>query len=653
MNVLVKLAWSQLRRNPMRSGWTVAAIVLSTALTTMVATFVVCTHGMLEGMLGKGYGQYGQTYVVLLGVPAVVLGLMVAVMAIVVITNVFRISARERMQELGLLKCVGATPRQIGQCILYEGVLFAVLGIPLGMLVGLGLSALGIAVVNNGFDALNALSHIMLNKLTFHLEWRVSPPALGISALVSFVTVLVSAWRPAHQAAKASAVENVQGATAIRLPKYESLFTKAAMRLFGAEGWMAAQNLSRNRQTFRATQTALAVGIVLFVLLGFLQQQAGAVEALLTPRGGFNVTADYQSAYDEAEGTLAVPITAAEGEAICKELAAFEGDEIWGVGTDYDQYDVTVPANALTQEAITLKALGDAKAYSFEVELIVLDSTHYKAMCKNAGVAEGSVLLLNHEVLNLKGHATDIVPFKEGLHTLTLEAADGTTKTVPVAALVPQSDIPEALFYPNTNPVRLIVPEGTVRGYTWQTHAKDVDGLIEYARTVLAAHYPTDPDSYMKDGYSARVYETADYYQVMNITIMIALIMIACFSVMLMLIGLTNVVSTLSTNVLMRGGEMAVLQSVGMTPEGVEKMLALESILCALKAIVIGIPIGLVLTVLCNLPLRAMLPVPYEFPMAAVVAASGGVLALTWGITKLAGHKWRNHTIIEHIRRVR
>lgn len=651
--MLIKLAWSQLRRNPMRSGWTVAAIVLSTALTTMVATFVVCAHGMLEGMLGKGYGQYGQTYTVLLGIPALVLGLMVAVMAIVVITNVFRISARERMQELGLLKCVGATPRQIGQCILYEGVLLAAVGIPLGILAGLGLSAIGIAVVNNGLDALNALSHIMIKKLTFHLTWTVSPPALVASAAVSFVTVLVSAWRPAQQAAKASAVENVQGARTIRLPKHESLFTKAASKLFGAEGWLAAQNLSHNRQTFRATVTALAVGIVLFVLLGFLQQQADAVEALVTPRGDFNVTADYQSAYEETEGTLAAPITAQEGEAITKELAAFEGDEVWGVGTDYETFDVTLPAEALTKDALTLKELGEAEAYTFDVELILLDNNHYQAMCKKAGVPEGSVLLLNHEVLNLEGHATDIVPFNEKLRTLTLKAIDGTTKTVPIAAMVPQEDIPDALFYPNTNPVRLVVPEGTVRGYTWQVYAKDVDGLVAHARTVLDAHYPTDPDSYMKDGYSARVYETADYYQVMNITIMIALLMIACFSAMLMLIGLTNVVSTLSTNVLMRGGEMAVLQSVGMTPEGVGKMLALESILCAVKAIVIGVPIGIALTMLINLPLRAMLPVPYEWPLVSIGVASAGIIALTWGITKLAGRKWRKQNIIEHIRRVR
>ena len=650
--MLVKLAWSQLRRNPMRSGWTVAAIVLSTALTTMVASFVVCAHGMLEGMLGKGYGQYGQTYLGLLGVPAVVLGLMVAVMAIVVITNVFRISARERMQELGLLKCVGATPRQIGQCILYEGVLLAVIGIPLGILAGLGLSAIGIAVVNNGLDALNALSHIMIKKLTFHLTWTVSPLALGISALVSFVTVLVSAWRPAYLAAKASVAENVQGTRAIRVPTHESVFSKAASQLFGAEGWLAAQNLSRNRQTFRATQTALAVGLVLFILLGFLQQQADAVEALLTPRGGFNVTADYQSAYDEAEGTLAAPISAAEGEAITKELAAFEGDEVWGTGVDYETFDVTLPAEALTKDALTLKALGNGKQHTFDVELIVLDRAHYEGMCKQAGVPEGSVLLLNHEVLNLKGHATDIVPFKETLHALTLETADGSTKTVSIAAMVPQEDIPDALFYPNTNPVRLVVPEGTVRGYSWQTNAKDVDGMVNHARTVLDAHYPTDPDSYMKDGYSVRVYETADYYQVMNITIMIALLMIACFSAMLMLIGLTNVVSTLSTNVLMRGGEMAVLQSVGMTPEGVEKMLGLESILCAVKAIVIGVPIGIALTMLINLPLRAMLPVPYEWPLASIVVASVGIIGLTWGITKLAGHKWRTHNIIEHIRRM-
>lgn len=653
MNVLAKLAFSQLRRNPMRSGWTVAAIVLSTALTTMVATFVVGAHGMLESVLGEGYGQYGQTYTVLLGIPALVLGGMVAVMAIVVITNVFRVSARERMQELGLLKCVGATPHQIGQCILYEGVLLAIVGIPLGMLAGLGLSAIAIAVVNTGFDALNALSHIMINKLTFHLDWTVSPVALLASAVVSFVTVLVSAWRPAHQAAKASAVENVQGVSTVRLPKHESLLTKVATPLFGAEGWMASQNLSRNRQTFRATETALVVGIVLFVLLGFLQQQADAVEALVTPRGDFNVTADYQSAYDETDGTLAAPITAQEGEAITKELAAFEGDEVWGVGTDYETFDVTVPAEAVTKDARTLKELGEAEDYTFDVELILLDNIHYRAMCKDAGVPEGSVLLLNHEVLNLKGHATDIVPFNEKLHTLTLKANDGTTKTVPLAAMVPQEDIPDALFYPNTNPVRLVVPEGTVRGYTWQTHAKDVDGMVDHARTVLAAHYPTDPDSYMKDGYSARVYETADYYQVMNITIMIALVLIACFSTMLMLIGLTNVVSTLSTNVLMRGGEMAVLQSVGMTPEGVEKMLGLESLLCAVKAIGVGVPIGIALTVFINLPLRAMFPVPYAFPLVAVMVASGAVFAITWGITKLAGHKWRKQNIIEHIRRVR
>lgn len=370
---------------------------------------------------------------------------------------------------------------------------------------------------------------------------------------------------------------------------------------------MAAQNLSRNRRTFRATVTALAVGMVLFVLLGFLQQQADAVEALLTPRGDFNVTADYQSAYDEADGTLAAPITAAEGNAITQELAAFEGDEVWGTGVDYESFDVTVPAEALTQDAVALKEMGKAESYTFDVELIVLDSTHYKAMCKQAGVPVGSALLLNHEVLNLKGHATDIVPFSEKLHTLTLKAIDSTTKTVPVAAMVPQEDIPDALFYPNTNPVRLVVPEGTVRGYSWQTKAKDAGGMIAYARTVLAAHYPTNPDSYMEDGYSARVYETADYYQVMNITIMIALVMIACFSTMLMLIGFTNVVSTLSTNVLMRGGEIAVLQSVGMTPEGIEKMLSLESFLSAVKAIAIGLPIGFALTVLINLPLRTML----------------------------------------------
>lgn len=64
---------------------------------------------------------------------------------------------------------------------------------------------------------------------------------------------------------------------------------------------------------------------------------------------------------------------------------------------------------------------------------------------------------------------------------------------------------------------------------------------------------------------------TRDYVRVMNIAIVLVIDFLYCFTVFLMLIGFTNVVSTLSTNVLMRAREFAVLMSIGMTLEGLEK----------------------------------------------------------------------------------
>lgn len=202
------------------------------------------------------------------------------------------------------------------------------------------------------------------------------------------------------------------------------------------------------------------------------------------------------------------------------------------------------------------------------------------------------------------------------------------------------------------NPVRIILPEMEhLRQYSWEAAPQDMDGFMDYAEQVLAAHFPDQStDSYMQGGYSARVYATDDYNRVMNVAIVIALIFLVCFCALLMLIGFTNVVSTLSTNVLMRQSEFAVLQSVGMTPEGLRKMLALESIFCSLRALALGVPLGILLTYVVNLPIRAMFPVPYHFPLLPILLCAAGVLALTLFITAIAARRLRSQNIIDRIR---
>lgn len=87
-----------------------------------------------------------------------------------------------------------------------------------------------------------------------------------------------------------------------------------------------------------------------------------------------------------------------------------------------------------------------------------------------------------------------------------------------------------------------------------------------------------------------------------------------------------------------------------MTSEGLKKMLKYESVMCSMKALMYGLPIGIVMTFLINLPIRMIFPIPYKFPLAAIVLCVLAVLLITWGIMKYAAHKLKDQNIIETIR---
>ena len=96
--------------------------MLSTALVTAVMCFATSGNAMLVGLLGEGYGEYGQAYRMMIFVPAAILGLMIFFMSVTVISNIFRISANQRIKQFGVLKCVGGTSSQVKESVIYESI---------------------------------------------------------------------------------------------------------------------------------------------------------------------------------------------------------------------------------------------------------------------------------------------------------------------------------------------------------------------------------------------------------------------------------------------------------------------------------------------------------------------------------------------------
>ena len=103
MKITSQLALNQIKLNKKRTIASILAISLSTALVTAVMCFATSGNKMLTDFLGPGYGDYAGAYSVIIAVPALLLGLLIAYMSVTVISNIFAISANKRIQEFGIL----------------------------------------------------------------------------------------------------------------------------------------------------------------------------------------------------------------------------------------------------------------------------------------------------------------------------------------------------------------------------------------------------------------------------------------------------------------------------------------------------------------------------------------------------------------------
>lgn len=659
MRITAKLACSQLKINRLRTLGSLAAIALSTALMTAVCSFVASGNAMLVGLLGSDYGAYGQSYMGLLLVPAILFSIIIITMSVVVISNVFRISANERMAQFGILKCVGATGKQISSTVLYESIFLSAVGIPAGMILGLCLTFVGIHIANVFLNDLNDLTNIMINDIHLSLAFVFSGQALLIAAMICFLTVLFSAWWPGHRAAKVPAIDSVRGVGTIKVRKTKMRTNPIVQKLFGFEGVLASINIQRNRQNFRTTVSALTVGVILFIALGALSQQANQLEAYMQPAVDETVISEYSSdriwqTNDKTgrdESVYLCPITSDVGNIVAERLREYDGKSIFGAGADLETYHTVLPAAFLSEQMTRVLPNTEQDTYELPVEIITLDEYHYQALCKKAGVSTGATILLNHYSYNDSGTEVHFTPYLSNLQSVKLIKADGSQSELTIDGVVTQEDIPKELLYFNTNPVRLVVQQAEVRNYSWYSTPEDESDFITYANSVLAEMFSVNESSdHMDEGFKIRVYKIDDFTKVMNIAIMLVSVFMYSFVALLMLIGFTNIVSTMSTNVLMRAHDFAVLQSVGMTMDGVKRMLALESILCSLKALLVGLPVGIGITFLVNLPIRSMYPIPYKFPWLSVLLCVLGVFGITWGTTLSAAHKLRKQNIIETIR---
>jgi len=649
MNLTARLAFSQISANRKRTVWTLLGIVLSVSMITAVYGFAFSGFEAVHGLTPNLRDEYYLMFMII----GTILSAVIFSSSVIVMSNAFRVSAGQRLQQFGILKSVGATRRQISQTIMYEGIWLSALGIPMGIGVGLLVQFAGIIIANALLADIN-----VGQPDAFTFEYIIAWQAILIAVVVGFVTVLVSAWLPARKAAKIPAIDAIrkQSETKIKISTLRS--GKFIQKVFGFEGALAAKSLKRSKRNFRATVISLTISIVLFIGASSFGTQLNrmarlalhVVDADIIGRFHSNSTVVEIDEYGYPHFTN-VPLDYATAELITTRLREFSGATVIGAGSSVGPRTMTGTLLPPDMASPRLREIrdpdGELKDLYVNFAIVSVDALTYAELIRRAGVPHGSNILMNYmryrDELN---RWEEVTPFIFNHQTITVFSGDGVIE-IPLHGQLLGEQIPMEVIYVGWHNPVVVVPQFDTVTYFWYAKTDRHNEFSAHMRDVFDRYMPVCPSGNPADVFIHNINAEQN-----NDRAIIRLVMVFVYGFvgMLTLIGLTNVISTIATNIRARSREFAILQSTGMTPSGLNRMLNLESIFCSMKSLFFGIPLGVAVSFLIHRAILINMVFEFAIPVLPIVQCVLAVFLITWVTMRYAAARLRGGSLVEGIR---
>lgn len=572
--------------------------------------------------------------------------LMVSVSLILIIHNSFAVSMNARVHQVGILSSVGATPGQIRTCLLQKAAVPCIIPIFLGSLLGIALSFGIIQVVN-----------ILADDIVFRHEavFTYHPLVFAVTILASVLTVLISAWLPARKLSRLTPLEAIKNTGELQLNRKKS--SHILTFLFGVEGELAGNALKAQKKALRTSTLSLTLSFLGFTLmLCFFSLSEISTNHTYFER--------YQDAWDVMATVKDMPI---ENFAYENEIHALESTE----SVIYQKAGALclVPSDAVSDEVKNLGGLealaGDAidavrGSYSIRTPIIIMDDRSFSEYCEQIGVSPagtGSVILNRiWDSTNSNFRYKKYIPFlSEEQTTITLQNQDQEAAiTIPILGYTQEP--PELREeYDNYTLVQFVSLS------TWRLLQETIgnaesDTYIRVrSKTDKTLTELTSVETELTDilgqkltfEVENRIQEKIDNKAMLNGYKLV----IGALCVLLSFIGITNVFSNTLGFIRQRKREFARYLSVGMTPDGMKKMLMIEALMIAGRPILITLPVtgvfaGFMITASYLDPMEFLAAAPI-IPIALFIAAVFGFVGLAYYI---GGKKILRCSLIEALR---
>lgn len=588
---------------------------------------------------------------------AVIIIVIIAISSVFVIRNSFAISITEKTKLYGMLASIGATSKQIRHNVLFEGFVLGIIGIPAGILLGIGVIALLVLI-------LNALLENMLNGISFvyAVPWWVAV----ISAVMSAVIILFSTLSSAFRASRIAPITAIRGNNDIKINKNKRKSYKAPKfikKLFGVGGEIAYKNLKRSKKKYRTTVISIIVTVAMFISISTFIEYGMKITGDHFKDIPYNITvhAYNKLSYDEYENIYKRIIADTDINSSIKACENYYGN-IVGL-TDY-----------YTEDAKAAELQGGDLAYVFGVdnksfkEYVTALGYNYDDV-KDKALITNDFKYYNSDNILIKGKEFDLPMntvvklYPNGNPSYTEDDIKEIQKTDPDFVYNPDDyKSVDLVIYDTINKevpgsivssIMSTLNEGSVlvsEDYFKKLFAEDNDYttrvvVIDSADPVNTVEYINNLDIENLD-----VFNINEQKEQMNAVVLIIAIFAYGFIIVISLIGITNVFNTINTNMRLRSKEFAMLKSIGMTKKEFNRMIRLESLFYGLKSLLIGVPLGLLGGYAIFKATGNTIMLDYSFPTMAVLISIVFVFSVVWLIMKLSISKVNKQNIIETIR---
>lgn len=613
---------------------------------------------------------------------AAVVALIIILTSVYCIKNSFNISITEKIRQYGMLASVGATRRQIKSSVKTEAAMLGVVGIPVGTMSGILASLVLVKVVN-------ALSAGWLN---FALSFHTSLPALILAVILSIATIYFSATGSARRAARVTPLEAIRNTKEIKI-KSAKLKTPAIIgRIWGIGGVISYKNIKRNNKKYRTTVTSIVICSVTFIVISYFMSMAFSMVGMSYASTDYNIGINMSYKKD------------IDIEKLSKLVSGIEGVDDYLVGAGYD-FDVSKPKYTKEYGEYCGQLYDDSEDVSQEFLITVLDDKSYDKYASDAGIknaATGAILVnkgtfavynensskyVKKEMELYRYKAGDIIkcgynvyddaPSDDNAVEGDTESStednsgyvdeetinNGVRKTVDVTIAGVTDKVPIGYEgYSNNTLYTLLFMNQKGFESLWADGKSGNElkpGYAQYSAYVVAENADDYQDTFEKETEENPEYSQISFYvsnmdkQMRDEKSLFTLFGVFAYGliVVIALIGITNIINTLSTGMELRSREFATLRSIGMTDKQFAGMVRLESVFISVKALVIGVPLGILISyLLCVMMNRMDDAIIYEPPYKAIILCIVVVIMLIYAIMKLSMTKLRHNNIIETIK---